>query len=326
MIVTLTANPSIDVTLDVPGFTIDEVNRASDKRKDPAGKGINVARALTKNGVQSVAVFPADSVNGAWLNRTLAAIDVNTVTSPIAQEIRQNITIVDDQGHTTKINEAGPVMSGHEHALLVAEIESVLESKPDWLVMGGSLPRGLDGSFYVDLATRARAYGVRVAVDTSGSALRTVAHAGVADLLKPNHEELEELAGHALPTVEDVTDFARSLLRDSHAAILVSLGEHGALLVTTEHTVWANHEPVEADSTVGAGDSSLAGYLSADLAVKSNISDIRDALTVKVSTAVAWGAAAVQLPGTTVPGPNDITLNKVTAQTSPTPQARIEEL
>ena len=192
--------------------------------------------------------------------------------------------------------------------------------------MGGSLPRGLDGSFYVDMATRARAHGVRVAIDTSGSALRTVAHAGVADLLKPNHEELEELAGRALPTVEDVTDFARSLLRDSHAAILVSLGEHGALLVTADHTVWANHEPVEADSTVGAGDSSLAGYLSADLAVKSNISDIRDALSFKVSTAVAWGAAAVQLPGTTVPGPNDITLNKVTAQTSPESQARIEEL
>lgn len=326
MIVTLTANPSIDVTLDVPTFAIDEVNRASDKRKDPAGKGINVSRALTKNDVATVAIFPADATHGAWINSKLADIDVRTVTSAIANEIRQNITIVDNQGHTTKINEAGPVVSEHERSLLTAEIESVLATKPTWLVMGGSLPRGLDGSYYVELAERARAHGVRVAVDTSGSALRAVAHAGAADLLKPNHEELEELAEHSLPTVGDVTDYARSLLRDEDAAILVSLGEHGALLITTTSVVWANHAPVEADSTVGAGDSSLAGYLSADLAARANFLDLRDALTQKVSTAVAWGAAAVQLPGTTVPGPQDITFDKVTAQASPNPQARIEEL
>ncbi|MEN9751481.1 MAG: hypothetical protein RLZZ600_528 [Actinomycetota bacterium] len=326
MIVTLTANPSIDVTLEVPTFAIDEVNRASDKIKDPAGKGINVSRALTKNGVATVAVFPADAVSGAWINTKLAEIDVTTVTSPIANEIRQNITIVDDEGHTTKINEAGPVLSNHERDLLIAEIETVLDTKPTWLVMGGSLPRGLDGDFYVEMAQRAHAHGVRVAIDTSGKALATVAHAGVADLLKPNHEELEELAGRALPTVEDVTNYARSILRDDEATVLVSLGEHGALLVTTTDVVWANHAPVEADSTVGAGDSSLAGYLSADLAARKNFLDRGDALTQKVSTAVAWGAAAVQLPGTTVPGPNDITLNKVTAQASPNPQARIEEL
>ena len=326
MIVTLTANPSIDVTLNVPAFAIDEVNRASDKIKDPAGKGINVSRALTKNGVSSVAIFPADAVSGAWLNAKLAEIDVNTITSPITDEIRQNITIVDDQGHTTKINEAGPVLSGHERDLLISEIEAVLDTKPTWLVMGGSLPRGLDGDFYIDLANRAHAHGVHVAIDTSGASLAAVAHAGVADLLKPNHEELEELAGRALPTVADVTDYARSILRDDDATVLVSLGEHGALLVTAHDVVWANHAPVEADSTVGAGDSSLAGYLSADLAARTNFVDRGDALSQKVSTAVAWGAAAVQLPGTTVPGPHDITFNKVTAQASPNPQARIEEL
>jgi 1-phosphofructokinase len=326
MIVTLTANPSIDVTLDVPEFAIDEVNRASAKSKDPAGKGINVARALTKNGVASVAIFPADDIHGAWVNAKLSAMNVETLTSPIADEIRQNITIVDNSGHTTKINEVGPNLSDHERALLTAEIESVLDTKPSWLVIGGSLPRGLDGSYYVELAERAHAHGVKVAIDTSGSALRIVAHAGVADLLKPNHEELEELAGHSLPTIADITDYSRSILRNEDAAVLVSLGEHGALLITTTHTVWANHAPVEVDSTVGAGDSSLAGYLSADLAARTNFLDASDALAQKVSTAVAWGAAAVQLPGTTVPGPHDITFDKVTAQASPNPQARIEEL
>ena len=167
---------------------------------------------------------------------------------------------------------------------------------------------------------------MNVAIDTSGASLAAVAHAGVADLLKPNHEELEELAGRALPTVADVTDYARSILRDDDATVLVSLGEHGALLVTAHDVVWANHAPVEADSTVGAGDSSLAGYLSADLAARTNFVDRGDALSQKVSTAVAWGAAAVQLPGTTVPGPDDITIDQVTTLESPNPSLRIEEL
>ena len=326
MIITLTANPSIDVTLDVPTFAIDEVNRAESKIKDPAGKGINVSRALSKNGVQTSAIFPVDAVNGRWLEAALNAQGIDTVTAPISDEIRSNVTIVDAAGHTTKINEPGPQLTSAERADLVAQVESVLASKPSWLVMAGSLPRGLDGELYVELAQVAHANGVRVAVDTSGLALKTVAHAGVADLMKPNHEELEELAGKALPTVGDVVDYARSLMRDKDSALLISLGDHGALLVTDHDSVWAGHAPVIVDSTVGAGDSSLAGYLSADLSAEINHLDSRESRRVKVSTAVAWGSAAVQLPGTTVPGPDDITIDQVTTLESPNPSLRIEEL
>jgi len=326
MIITLTANPSIDVTLDVPTFEIDEVNRAVSKIKDPAGKGINVSRALSKNGVKTAAVFPADEVNGRWLESSLNALGIDTVTSPIAEEIRTNVTIVDDAGHTTKVNEAGPRLSDAEHAHLLAQVDSVLAGKPAWLVVGGSLPRGIDSSIYVELAERAHANGVRVAIDTSGSALRDVVAAGVADLMKPNHEELEEIAGRALPTVGDVVDYARSILRNADAAVLISLGSHGALLVTDHDSIWAGHAAVSVDSTVGAGDSSLAGFLSADLSAEINHLDSGDARRLKVATAVAWGSAAVQLPGTTVPGPNDITIDKVTTLESPNPNTRIEEL
>lgn len=326
MIITFTANPSIDVTLDVPTFAIDEVNRAASKIKDPAGKGINVSRALSKNDVPTAAIFPADATNGAWLVKALAELGIATFAADIRDEIRTNITIVDDAGHTTKVNEPGPIVSTEERSRLLAQAEAVLAGKPDWLVMGGSLPRGLDSSFYVALAHAAHANGVRVAIDTSGVALKDVAHAGVADLLKPNHEELEEIAGHSLPTVGDVVDFCHTLLADDHAAILVSLGEHGALLVTRAGSTWAGHAPVVADSTVGAGDSSLAGYLSADFASKTINQTTEESRSLLVATAVAWGSAAVQLPGTTVPGPNDITINKVTTLDSPNPKTRIEEL
>ncbi len=326
MIVTLTANPSIDVTLDVPEFHPDEVNRAVSKCTDPAGKGINVSRALAKNGVDTAAIFPADPVSGRWLELALNAEGIDTLSSPIAAEIRTNMIIEQANGQTTTVNEPGPRLTPHEHAALVATVESVLASKPAWLVMGGSLPLGLDSRLYRELAEVAHSLGVRVAIDTSGNALSDVAHAGVADLLKPNHEELEELAGHPLPTVGDVTTFAHSLLRDSGAAILVSLGEHGALLVTDHDTLWAGHAPVTVDGTVGAGDSCLAGYLSAYQQAEVEHLDSDASRRLMVSTAVAWGSACVRLPGTTVPGPGDITINLVSVLESPDPTTRVEEL
>lgn len=325
MIITFTANPSIDVTLDVPAFTINEVNRSESKIKDPAGKGINVARALKKNGAETAAIFPADATNGAWIVNRLAEVGIDTVTTPIRDEVRTNITIVDDANQTTKINEAGPMLSDAEQDALLAEVAAVLDTKPTWLVAAGSLPRGLDGTFYVRLGELAHERGVLFAVDTSGEALATVAHAGIADLMKPNHEELEDLAGKPLPTVGEVVGFAQSLLRDG-AAVLVSLGENGAILVTAAAAAWAGHDPVTPDSTVGAGDSSLAGYLFADMAARAGRLDPAEAASLKLTTAVAWGAAAVQLPGTTVPGPTDISINAVHVMGDPRPEQLIEEL
>ena len=326
MIITLTANPSVDVTLEIESYVHGEVNRALNSHKDPAGKGINVSRALAKNGIPTSAVFPADPITGQWIIAAMTDAGIPTMTTPIHEEIRQNITIVDAAGHTTKINALGPVLNATEQADLRGTIVSVLQTRPAWLVAAGSLPRGLDGSFYVQLGKLAHEFGVRFAVDTSGGALAEVAHSGVADLLKPNHEELEELAGRELPTVGDVEEFAHSLLANDGAAIVVSLGENGALLVTLTSTVWAGHTPVIADSTVGAGDSSLAGYLAADVRVRGEKLAIDEANLLRISTAVAWGSAAVQLPATTAPGPEDITLDAVHVRVNPSHTLSIKEL
>ncbi|MEY4533494.1 MAG: hypothetical protein RI926_1263 [Actinomycetota bacterium] len=326
MIITLTANPSVDLTLELDTFTTGEVNRSTGKHKDPAGKGINVSRALHKNSVSTAAIFPSDVTVGSWIESALSEVGIPTVTTRITDEVRQNITIVDAHGDTTKINEAGPQLTEAESASLLAQIAGVLETSPRWLVAAGSLPRGLDGSFYVALGKLAHEHGVRFAIDTSGGALAAVAHSGVADLMKPNHEELEELAGRELPTVGDVVEFAQSLLGNPQAAIVVSLGENGALLVNSRGSMWAGHDPVTPDSTVGAGDSTMAGYLSADVRLSEDISGHVDGDIARISNAVAWGAAAVQLPATTVPGPKDITITAVHTVTNPSFTTAIKEL
>jgi 1-phosphofructokinase len=217
-------------------------------------------------------------------------------------------------------------LSETEQRELLGAVTSVLETQPAWLVAAGSLPLGLDGSFYIHLGELAHSKGVRFAVDTSGGAFATVAHAGIADLMKPNHEELEELAGRRLPTVGDVEVFARSLLANDGCAIVVSLGENGALLITQASTIWAGHTPVIADSTVGAGDSTLAGYLAADVRVRAENMSLEQANVLRISTAVAWGSAAVQLPATTAPGPEDITIDAVRVVINPSLTLSIKEL
>ena len=319
MIVTVTPNPAIDVTLTVDVLEVGEVNRSTMRHRDPAGKGINVARALASNGQETIAVFPADAVNGSWIIRALASAGVESSTAPIMGEVRNNITIVDGAGRTTKINEPGPVVTPAETAALVEKIDWRLDEHPSWLVAAGSLPIGLDADFLVEVGKRARAKQVRFAVDTSGSALARVCSAKEVDLIKPNLEELEQLAGHSLQTVGAVIEAAKAALPSGE--VLVSLGEQGALLITPNNVIWAGHEPVTVESTVGAGDCVLAGYLS--VREKGGFASVQHAA---LATAVAWGSAAVALPATTVPGPTDIDLRKVRLLDNPEPSTQIKEL
>ena len=319
MIVTVTPNPAIDVTLEVDVLELGEVNRTTDKHRDPAGKGINVARALSKNGHSTIAVFPADPVNGSWIIRALASAGVDSSTTPILGEVRNNYTIVDGAGRTTKINEPGPVVTPAEIDALVEKVEWRLDEHPTWLVAAGSLPKGLDADFLVELGTRARAKDVRYAVDTSGTTLARVTSSGAPHLIKPNLEELSELVGHELVTVGDVVEAARSVLPEGDC--LISLGENGALLVTPDQVLWAGHPPVTVDSTVGAGDSALAGYLSV-----SSKGDFPSLHHAALATAVAWGSAAVTLPATTVPGPDNIDVERVSVIENPPVHHNIKEL
>lgn len=304
MIVTLTAHPSLDrtITLDAalrPG----EVQSAASAREDAGGKGINVARVIAAAGADVVAVLPLaedDPFDGA-----LRASGLHARRVPIAGHVRTNLTITDPAGVTTKLNLPGAALDVAGRAAVIDVV--VAESAgARWLVLAGSLPPGAGDDFYVKVVRAVRAaHGAaapRVAVDTSGPALAAVVAHADPDLIKPNDDELAELAGTELDTRRDlageVLRVARALVPARTRAALVTLGSHGAVLIDADGAWHAAATRIAVASTVGAGDSSLAGYLLAELEGAPPEERLR--------RAVRYGAAAASLPGTQAPTPHDL--------------------
>jgi 1-phosphofructokinase len=304
MILTLTPNPSLDRTIEVDALVRGEVHRARSSRVDPGGKGVNVSRALVKHRTSTVAVLPAGGAEGAQLAALLAPIGVPVIDIPLASPTRSNVTLVEPDGTTTKINEPGPVLSPAEITAMTERVTTFAGSA-DWVVLSGSLPRGVPSPFYAELVERIHALGGRVVVDTSGEPLAEAVAAG-PDLVKPNAEELVEVAGGPLLTWGDVADAARRLRSLGVGSVLVSLGGDGALLVDDDGTRRAFTAAVDVRSTVGAGDATLAGFL---------VAGARG--DTALQTAVAFGAAAVSLPGSAMPAPSDVQIDLVTVENDP---------
>ena len=311
MIITVTPNPSLDRTFQAPTIVLGEVNRANATHIHAGGKGINVTRALVAAGFDSVAVFPAGGADGDRLVTDLRLRSVPVRPVHVEADTRSNVTLADAAGTTTKINAPGAALTPSAvDALLAAlgeEITRAARTGTVPLVVGaGSLPDGAGTDFYVRVTALAAELGARTVLDTSGEPLRAAVAAGGIALVKPNDEELAELVGRELVTVADVVDAAHEVMASGVDAVLVSLGAHGALLVGPGDPVWAGGAPLVPLSTVGAGDVTLAGFLSA------LVPSTRAPLTEALARAVAWGRAAVLLPGSAVPTLADIHLADVT--------------
>ncbi|WP_192756792.1 hexose kinase [Actinopolymorpha pittospori] len=282
MILTLTPNPAIDRTLEVRSLATGAVNRAVTSHVEPSGKGVNVTRALAANDIRSQAILPIGGVEGAQLRQLLDDESVSFVGVPISDPIRVNISVAAPGGVVTKINEPGPTLTWAEGEALVESVLTHL-GRTDWVVASGSLPRGISADFYAELAERVHHAGGHLALDTSGAALRRGME-GQPDLVKPNLEELAELAGEPLPTIDAVLTAATKVSQTTGGSVLVSLGAAGAVLVgagSPLHAEATGRVPVR--STVGAGDNLLAGYLAA-----------QGEPSQRLREAVAWGSAAVR--------------------------------
>jgi 1-phosphofructokinase len=299
MIVTLTVNPSLDRTVELAQpIERGAVQRVAASREEPGGKGVNVTRALVASGVDSVAVLPGSVGDPLVVALHAAGLPVSVV--PIRGRLRSNLTLTEPDGTTTKLNEPGPVLSAGEQQALVDE---VVRQSADaaWLVLAGSLTPDLDADFYVRVVRAVRAAGLdcRVAVDTSGAPLAALVESGEPiDLIKPNGEELAELAGAGDAVVLEadpvrVAALAGGLAPRGIRSALVTLGAAGAVLVTGDGAWLAPAPRIVPRSTVGAGDSSLAGFL---LAVTEGAGPDE-----ALAQAVAHGAAAASLPGSAVP-------------------------
>lgn len=261
MILTVTPNPSLDRTYELPGLTRGAVLRATYDRVDPGGKGINVSRAVAAAGHRTVAVAPLGGPEGALLARLLGEHGIEAVGVPIVGSTRINVTLVEPDGTLTKVNAVGPEIT-------VAEAEALLDAvrtrsaTTDWIVCCGSLPRGLSPQWYAELVARSHRAGARIALDTSGAALIEALRER-PDVIKPNAEELAEAVGRPLETVGDAVKAAEELRERGARSVLASLGADGQLLVDGTGTYFGSARVDAVRSNVGAGDASLAGFLTA---------------------------------------------------------------
>lgn len=319
MIITVTPNPSLDSTVELPSeLTPGQVHRAVASHLDPGGKGVNISRALTAARIPTIAVIPCDAEDP--LLASLKAYSVPHHAVALGSPVRTNITITDPTGTTTKINEPGPEMGPAQQEALISATASVPEVT--CAALAGSLPPGASPQLYPELisALRSAHPKVHIAVDSSGQALASAA-AAAPDVIKPNAEELLEL--HALLTGQPTRHSPDELEQDPAGVVvliravqefgvqtaLVTLGAHGALLVPADQSaevLIGYGPPITARSTVGAGDASLAGYLIA--------TDRGESPTQQLRHAMVMGRAAASLPGSQMPTPEDLDFRTVTVE------------
>lgn len=308
MIVTVTANPSLDrtATLAEP-LRRGDVQRLTGSTVEAGGKGVNVARAIHMAGEEVLALFPGAD-DDPFLS-LVQAEGVSVQNVPVDGRIRMNITLTEPDGTTTKLNEPGfTIPSAKVDAFTDAVVEAGL--KADWVVLSGSLPPGMPVDWYARAARQLRVLGCHVAVDTSDAPLAALAEAfpGAApDLIKPNSEELAQLSGTDAAELEAAAaqgdasatvKAARVLLDQGVGTVLATLGGAGAVLVTNGTALRALPPKITVQSTVGAGDSSVAGYVMA--------ATRGDSLEQRLATAVAYGSAAASLAGSALPRPDQV--------------------
>jgi 1-phosphofructokinase len=313
MIVTVTPNPSIDrtVALSAP-LTRGAVHRVTSATSEPGGKGVNVARALSLAGLDAVAVLPAAESDPMVVALRTAGVAYRTV--PVGGAVRTNLTITEVDGTTTKLNEPGARLDA---TALDALTRSVLEyaESASWIVLSGSLPPGVPEDWYAGIVAQLASAPCRVAVDTSERPLDALAAAfgsAAPDVIKPNAEELAGLVGASPAELEQaaaqgnpmpVVAAANQLIERGVKTVLVTLGAAGAVLVDPSGSWMAAPPPIAPRSTVGAGDSALAGYVRAAVAGAEP--------PRRLQMAVAYGSAAAALPGSALPSPSQIDLNAV---------------
>ncbi len=308
MIVTLTPNPSIDrtVTLAAP-LARGAVQRVVAVTSQSGGKGVNISRAAVSAGIATVAVLPA--ADDDPFVRDLALASIPCLPTLPAGEIRMNIAVTEPDGTTTKLNSPGATVTAE---VLAAMADALVEraGAARWVVLAGSLPPGAPADWYAGLVRTLRGSGVRVAVDTSEEPLEALVAAfpeAAPDLMKPNGEELASLTGADPASLEHdpvaAAGAAQVLVQRGVSTVLATLGGDGAVLVTAEGAWHAAALPIEVVSTVGAGDSSLFGYLFGD---EQGLS-----APERLAWAVAYGSAAAGLPGTTIPDPSQVHVDQV---------------
>lgn len=257
-VLTVTLNPAIDQTVQLDLLRPGQVNRCFRMDLQAGGKGVNVSVMLAGYGIPSVATGFLGAENPKLFEELFGSLGIRDAFIRLPGATRTGIKIVAG-GETTDLNFPGLRPTGADLSRLGETVAS--HAGPGtWVVFGGRLPDGVSLRDFALLIDKAKQSGGLVAVDTSGEALRLALDCGV-DLVKPNHHELAEILGRDLPDAASRLDAAMDLQRRGVSHVILSQGAEGALFLAPDGRVSALPPPVSVTSTVGAGDSLLAGYL-----------------------------------------------------------------
>jgi 1-phosphofructokinase len=286
-VVTLTAAPSIDRSYFLDQLIPGSVHRAHTVTEEFAGKGVNVSHGLALAETPTMAVVPLPKKEWETRQGHPWLLFSDASVSP-----RVSITVLEPDGRTTKINQGAPPLTPADWTRFVELAEHTVSAhQPQWLALCGALPKLTTGEDIdiEQLASLAHAGNSLFALDTSGPLLATWARRGAPDLIKPNADELAECVGRNLTTVADVVAAAREVASWGVTFVVVSLGADGMVGVCGGEVVYAHSEPVTVVNTIGAGDASLAGFLSHIVASPNDFPGA-------IGSAVAWGGAKVGQP------------------------------
>ncbi len=292
MIYTVTLNPAIDKTVEIPGFAAGKVNRVQTLREDAGGKGINVSKCLKALGTESVAAVILAGETGNRLTELLKQEGVAVLPVQTAGQTRTNLKIIaPDLGENTDINEPGPQVGQTQLRQLLVRICQRIRPG-DIVVLSGSLPVGAVQDTYRLWIERFHELGARVLLDADGACLAEGIQ-GKPELIKPNETELARLLRRSLETEGQIIAAGRELLAKGISNVVISLGERGALFLWQDGFYRAKSLSVPVHSTVGAGDSVVAAMA---YGMEKDLSKPE-----QIALAMAMGAASVMQSGTQAP-------------------------
>ena len=288
-IITITFNPCIDKSTSVAALIPEKKLRCTDPKFEPGGGGLNVSRAIKKLGGQSIAIYPAGGYSGKFLKTLLDSEGIDSIMIETGSHTRENLIVVDESTNSQyRFGMPGSKLVETDWRNCLNEIQKL--SGVEFIVASGSFPPGIPPGVFGEIAKLAKNRNAKFIVDTSGLALQQAVNQGVF-LLKPNLSELSSLLNKKEIKKEEILTGAKELINKGGAEILViSLGVEGALMVTANDSARFIPPPVNRKSTVGAGDSMVAGI----------VLSLALGKTIKEATqyGVACGTAATMNPGT----------------------------
>ncbi len=289
-ILTITLNPAVDKSSTVEHIQPEKKLRCTQPVYEPGGGGINVSRGLERLGMASTALFASGGRTGELLQELLKKENITTLPVTVAAETRENFIVVDTANNNQyRFGMPGEPVTEKEGDALHDAILSAAPF-PDIAVISGSLPEGIGPGWLGRLVKELKARNVKVVADTSGEALTEILKEGVY-LVKPNLGELSRLSGKEELDNESADEAAKQLIDEGKAEIVaVSMGPQGAYLVTKDETVHVPAPSVKKLSTVGAGDSMVAGIVA--------VMARGGSITEMARMGVACGSAATMSKGT----------------------------